>query len=94
MFKSMHFASNAAAQARAAPAASLGSSRQFSCRVVASSLETAEQRYARAAAKYRTGPLSNTMYTPPKLLFNADMEDFNLKDQVSRGPVQRSGSDS
>jgi hypothetical protein len=59
------------------------SSRQ--CRVMASSVETAAQRYARAAAKYRTGPPSNTIYTPPKLLFNTDVEDLNLKEQVSLG---------
>jgi hypothetical protein len=71
----------AATQARVARSASMRSSRQ--CRVMASSVETAAQRYARAAAKYRTGPRSNTMYTPPKLLFNTDIEDLNLKDQVS-----------
>lgn len=71
-----------ATKARVAKAASMRSSRQV--RVMASSVETAAQRYARAAAKYRTGPRSSTMYTPPKLLFNTDVEDLNLKDQVSQ----------
>lgn len=71
-----------ATKARVAKAASMRSSRQV--RVMASSVETAAQRYARAAAKYRTGPRSSTMYTPPKLLLNTDMEDLNLKDQVAQ----------
>jgi hypothetical protein len=79
----MNTAVHSATQARVATAASMRSSRQ--CRVMASSVETAAQRYARAAAKYRTGPRNSTMYTPPKLLFNTDVEDLNLKDQVSLG---------
>lgn len=43
--------------------------------------QAAGERYARAAAKYRTGPRTQSLYVKPNL--NQDLEDFKLSDLVT-----------